>query len=1135
SLFACEVAAGCAADDEACIGEHCAVEYAACLAESQGAASCWDTMTCQVECSDEDEACQPQCFDGATLETQALLVAAKLCTDAHCPEGAEPEACAVAWAAHCAEPWHACLFPTQGASDCATAGDCLDVCAADDWPCQQACWTGASLDAQVTLIPAIMCLSAMCRLDELGAVEKKACDQQAWVTAPCAPYANLCDWGTICGDCDDGVVCTTDSCDAASGLCLHETLAVGTACDDGDPCTLEGACDVDGACVTAQKCQGEESCVDGVCVPPPLEACPEVIVCVDACAPDDLEACTEACVQSATAAAQEEASALLGCMADNGCGLSDQACLSEHCASAQAACVLEGQGDISCWDIHACHRECALEESCQIPCMEQGTTEAQGSYAAMSLCAEAYCPEGADPETCAAGWIANCLDEVLTCFFEETGPNDCATLGPCFDECPDGDVDCEAGCWSESTAEAQSILMEGVLCVSAYCSVAEMDEDTLATCQGDAWDNECVSYGNACMWGNPCGNCDDGNLCTIDSCDGATLSCVHDVAAPGTLCDDADVCSVGDVCGPDGECLAGEAANCEDFNVCTTDSCDWLEGCVHEADQSGQPCSDGDPTTFEEVCDGAVCAATPCDPPCGDGLNCVGGACAACTSLDVYEPDQGADAPDGPLITLGTSMERSLCPATESDFFVLQVDAGAPALTLGVTLPDGASEGLQLSIAQVDPYEVIGGWELGDDTYAVRADITLSPESTYVVTLSHLDPSATGLDSYTLHVLPCASPTEVCDGQDNDCDGEVDEVDDDPTVGCDDGDDCTTDLCDGGTCATEPVVVPGCPACVTTMAPLAAATLASTPVGDAVYRGGMAYVATEVGVSAYTLEGLQAGGVVLAENTNFSVPSPRLARRHSHLFVASGTTLKGYITESPPNELVLFWELDLDSAAVDLAQRGDALAVLEDDKLTIYDVGGPGEPGLLGTVELPGGAGALDFNGQERIVVLNDGATAQELLFYELSTLPDITSLAEPMALQEGGVFDVKVAKSVAYAISAAAVERVSLKNDTLTSDQSFSPSLNLTGGEVNHGELYLVGQDLESGQGAVEVVDIAEHPEPMASSAVYSLGAAVMPLGLGLRLDHAYVTTSEGIHVLTLGCVEDCGTTDDEDGDGLA
>ena len=51
------------------------------------------------------------------------------------------------------------------------------------------------------------------------------------------------------------------------------------------------------------------------------------------------------------------------------------------------------------------------------------------------------------------------------------------------------------------------------------------------------------------------GLCDDGNECTVDTCN-ATTGCAHS-ALDGTACDDGDLCTVADAC-DDGNCAAAD-------------------------------------------------------------------------------------------------------------------------------------------------------------------------------------------------------------------------------------------------------------------------------------------------------------------------------------------------------------------------------------------------------------------------------------------------------------------------------------------------------------------------------------------------------------------------------------------------
>src|SRR6266850_6575531 len=54
-------------------------------------------------------------------------------------------------------------------------------------------------------------------------------------------------------------------------------------------------------------------------------------------------------------------------------------------------------------------------------------------------------------------------------------------------------------------------------------------------------------------------------------------------------------------------------ADCDDANVCTTDTCNLLTGCVHT--NNGNPCSDGSACTTGDNCSGGACVGAPlvCD------------------------------------------------------------------------------------------------------------------------------------------------------------------------------------------------------------------------------------------------------------------------------------------------------------------------------------------------------------------------------------------------------------------------------------------------------------------------------------------------------------------------------------------
>ena len=72
-------------------------------------------------------------------------------------------------------------------------------------------------------------------------------------------------------ECDDQDPCTSDACDL-SGVCVSETVAPGTACEDGDPCIIDEQCDDQGRCVGVDfnsgaplACSEDTVCFPGTC------------------------------------------------------------------------------------------------------------------------------------------------------------------------------------------------------------------------------------------------------------------------------------------------------------------------------------------------------------------------------------------------------------------------------------------------------------------------------------------------------------------------------------------------------------------------------------------------------------------------------------------------------------------------------------------------------------------------------------------------------------------------------------------------------------------------------------------------------------------------------------------------------
>ena len=85
---------------------------------------------------------------------------------------------------------------------------------------------------------------------------------------------------------------------------------------------------------------------------------------------------------------------------------------------------------------------------------------------------------------------------------------------------------------------------------------------------------------DACSTGEEV-DCDDGNACTIDSCNPDTGECEF---GDPTVCDDGNACTV-DSCNTDtGECEFGDPTVCDDGDVCTDDSCNTDTGVCESVD-----------------------------------------------------------------------------------------------------------------------------------------------------------------------------------------------------------------------------------------------------------------------------------------------------------------------------------------------------------------------------------------------------------------------------------------------------------------------------------------------------------------------------------------------------------------------
>lgn len=117
-------------------------------------------------------------------------------------------------------------------------------------------------------------------------------DGDACTADSCDPATGACLHGQPT-DCDDGDVCTDDSCDPVTGECRNEVVPL-RSCDDGDACTSADVCQVGvehcAGTPTENCCESAEQCGDGN--PCTIDGCTMNQCTHDAKDCDDGDACT---------------------------------------------------------------------------------------------------------------------------------------------------------------------------------------------------------------------------------------------------------------------------------------------------------------------------------------------------------------------------------------------------------------------------------------------------------------------------------------------------------------------------------------------------------------------------------------------------------------------------------------------------------------------------------------------------------------------------------------------------------------------------------------------------------------------------------------------------------------------------
>ena len=350
----------------------------------------------------------------------------------------------------------------------------------------------------------------------------------------------------------------------------------------------------------------------------------------------------------------------------------------------------------------------------------------------------------------------------------------CDSAGECLQVAhPDAGVPCDDGdacttgdtCAAGTCGGAALSCKDGNSCTDDTCGkstgckftwvVAACEDDDACTAGSSCLAGDCVAAGPV--------NCDDGEACTADKCDPKT-GCLHPIQSGA--CEDGDPCTAGDSCDA-GACAPGNAAPCDDDNVCTTDDCDPKLGCQH-GHVSGD-CDDEDACTLSDACTEGTCVgeATDCDDddPCTDQSCESKGGCLFSANT--------AACDDGSACTSDDGCDVGQCKGT-----TISCADGNPCTGEGCESKAGCTY-----VAKV------GGCDDGNP--CTTGDVCKSAACLGLPMISCDDGNACTQDLCTVE---------------SGCSHKV------AAVACEDGDDCTSeDHCEAGSCVAGPAV--GCDDC----------------------------------------------------------------------------------------------------------------------------------------------------------------------------------------------------------------------------------------------------------------------------------------------------------------------------------
>ena len=512
--------------------------------------------------------------------------------------------------------------------------------------------------------------------------------------------------------CNDSLPCTTDTC--SQGTCRNSLIA--------GYCLIDGKCWVDGAFHPSVPCQWCHTAASTGSWSPTPEGGPcnaDGTGCTveDFC--DAQARCTAGAPADCTAldgpctlgTCQSTGVSTYRCVAaprnDGGpCDDGDPCTRNDRCASGSCVGVsyscndgLECTAD-SCNGAGGCTHEvrsgwCAIDGGCWPEGTRNPSNSCQVCTPASSQTSWTIRPPGSD---CSDGNACTTGDRCVSGACQPTGTLNCddgnaCTEDTCDPQAPSPAEACSHRPLTGTPCDDGNACSYPDLCQEGTCTGTPYVCTPPATCVSSTCDGRggCLDQilANRCFIQGACYSSGDGRPgFPCQYCQPATSKTAWSPRPEETPCSDGDACTAGDRC-IGGSCVPVGPTDCDDGNICTTDSCNSLTGCVRQ--NNSLTCSDGNACTVGDQCSGGLCVSgTPrscpsvnpdCDPAdgackCGSGASavicnpvatstCQSGVCRCGTiaACDPYSPNPQCDAANSRCVCHGI-----VCDPVRSDW-----------------------------------------------------------------------------------------------------------------------------------------------------------------------------------------------------------------------------------------------------------------------------------------------------------------------------------------------------------------------------------------------------------------------------------------------------------------------------------